>query len=99
MRYLKVAHGIRHRTVDSHLEMDVRAEAVAGAAAVADDLSLGDGLPRGDGEGALVRVTGGEPAAVVDAGVVAVAAAARLGLGEDHRAGRGGADRRPFRHG
>src|SRR6476659_7135267 len=65
--------------------MDVRAEAVAGAVAVADDLALGDLLTGGHREGLLMRVAGGEPAAVIDAGEVAVAAAARLGLGEDQR--------------
>src|SRR3978361_346519 len=44
-------------------------------------------------------VAGGEPAAVVDAGVVAVAAAAGLRLGEDDGAAGRGPNRRPFRHG
>src|ERR1700733_4545135 len=79
--------------------MQVRAKAVAGATGVPDDVALRNGLPRGDRERALVRVTGGDPTAVVDAGVVAVAATAGLRLGEDHGAAGGGPDRGAFRHG
>src|SRR5260221_5801565 len=92
---LKVTHRVRHGAVYTNLEVQVRAEAVAGATGVADDVALRDGLPGRDGEGGLVGVTGGEPATVVDAGVVAVAAAARLGLGEDDGAAGGGTDRVP----
>ena len=53
---------------------------MAGAADVADDVALGDALAGGDREGGLVGVTGGEPAAVVEAGEVAVAAAFGFGL-------------------
>src|SRR5262245_43520240 len=79
--------------------MEVRTEAVTGAAGVPDHLSLADGIAEGDDEAALVGVTGGEPAAVVDAGVVAVAAAFGLRLLQGDGAGRGGADRGPFRDG
>src|ERR1700710_1414475 len=77
--------------------MKAGAEAVSGAGGVADDLRLRAGLACGDREGALVGVTGGEPTAMVDARVVAVAAAAGLRLGEDHGAVGGGADRGSFR--
>src|ERR1700710_3191079 len=77
--------------------MKVGAEAVSGAAGVAEDVPLRDGLACGDREGALWGVTGGDPTAMVDARVVAVAAAAGLRLGEDHGAVGGGADRGSFR--
>src|SRR5436190_16195755 len=74
--------------------MHVRPEAVPGAVAVADHLALADALARGHREGLLVGVTGREPAAVVDAGVVAVAAARCLGLGERDGPRGGRPDRR-----
>src|SRR5262249_14309168 len=49
------------------------------------------------GEALLVRVTGREPVAVVDARVVAVAAARGLRLREQHGAGGGGGAGRPAR--
>src|SRR5262245_19361113 len=54
--------------------MDVRSEAVASAIGDADDLRLRHLLAAGDEEPLLVRVAGGEPAAVIDAGVVPVTA-------------------------
>ena len=39
---LQIPERVRRLAVDPHLEVDVRAEAVAGAVAQADDLSLGD---------------------------------------------------------
>src|SRR4051812_45125823 len=95
---LEVSHRIGHFAVDPDLEVKVRAEAVAGAVAVADDLALGDLLPGRDRKGLLVGVTGGETATVVDAGVVAIAAAARLRLSEDHGSRSRGADRRAARN-
>src|SRR5690242_4989201 len=79
--------------------MDVWTRAVTGVAAETDDLALAHRLPGRDQEFRLMGVAGGEPAAVVDAGVVAVAAAFGLRLGEDDGAGEGGVDRRPFRDG
>src|ERR1700733_9921706 len=96
---LKVTHRVGDGAVYTNLEMQVRTEAVTGAAAVPDDVALRNRLAGRDRERALVGVAGGEPAAVVDAGVVAVAAAAGLGLGEDHGAVGGGADRGAFRDG
>ena len=62
-------------------------------------LALADlGADRGR-EARLVGVAGGEPAAVVDTGVVAVAAAFVLGLQRITVPSARGADRRPFRHG
>jgi hypothetical protein len=72
------------------------AKAVTGAGAVADHLALADPLAAGAREGLLVPVTGREPAAVIDAGVVAVAAGRRRdrdrarGRRPDRRAGRDG---------
>src|SRR5919197_1665118 len=70
-------------------------EAVAGAVAVADHLALAHVLALGDGEAPLVRVAGREATAVVDACVVPVAAAGRLGLGEEEGAGGRRVERRP----
>ncbi len=78
--------------------MEVVAEAVAGTADVADHVALLD-RPGSDREARLMGVAGREPAAVIDAGVVAVAAALGLALGEGDRAVFGGTDRRPGRHG
>src|SRR4051794_10469736 len=61
---LEVAHRIGGNAVDPDLEVDVRAEAVAGAVAVADHLALGDLLAGRHREGFLVGVAGREPAAV-----------------------------------
>src|SRR5262249_5804867 len=74
-RLLKVAHRVGHGPVDSHLEREVGPKAVAGTAGVADDRSLTHRLASGDRERALVCVARGEAAAVIDAGVVAVATA------------------------
>ena len=74
--------------------MEVVAKAVACAADVSDDLALLD-RAGGDREARLMGVAGGDAAAVVDAGVVAVAAALGLGLVEDDRSGLGGSNRRP----
>ena len=71
------------------------AEAVARAARVADDLALRDALADGDADARLVAVTGRQPAAVADAGVVAVAADP---AGDQDAAGLGGVDRRARRH-
>ena len=66
-----------------------------GAAAVRDDRSRLDGLPDTCGEGRVVAVGRGEPAAVVDDHEVPVAAEpARV----DHRAGSGCAHRGPRGH-
>src|SRR6478735_6135318 len=89
---LEEAHRVRRDPVDPHLEMKVGTEAVAGATDVSDDLALIDAARR-DREGGLMGVASGDAAAVIDAGVVAVAAALRLGLVEDDRPGLGGADR------
>ncbi len=72
--------------------MEVVAEAAAGAADQSDHVALRD-RARGDQELRLVGVTAREPAAVVDAGVVAVAAARGLGLDQDDVAVLDGADR------
>src|SRR5437588_6629359 len=88
---LEVAQRVDRRPVDPHLEVQVRAEAVARAADVADQLSLCDLRARADGEGRLVGVAGRHPAAMVDTGVVAVAADPAC---KDDRPGRGSVDRR-----
>src|SRR5207253_10369631 len=93
---LEVAERVGGGAVDPHLEVEVRAGAVAGVAGVADQVALADLGADGGGEARLEGVAGGEPAAVVDAGVVAVTAAFVLGLLEDHGPVGGGADRRPF---
>src|SRR4051794_14347753 len=62
----------------------MRPEAEAGAVRVADDLALAHVLALADREALLMRVARGEPVAVVDAGVVPVAAARRLRLREHH---------------
>src|SRR5262245_65039297 len=74
--------------------MDVRSEAVAGAIRDADDLRLRHLLAPRDEDPLLVRVAGGETAAVVDAGVVPVAA---LGSGDRDGPGRSRAYRRAGR--
>ena|SRR5436305_11882734 len=70
---LQIGERIRRLPIDPDLEVEVRAEAVARAVAQADDLRLTDGLAHRDQDPLLVPVTGGEAAAVVDAGVVPVA--------------------------
>src|SRR4051794_41899501 len=72
----------------------MRAEAKAGAVADADHLPLADLLADRDGDRLLVGVAGGDPAAVVEAGVVAVA---RLRTRDRDGAGGGGLDRRAAR--
>src|SRR6185436_12840595 len=83
---LEVAHRVDGRAVDARLEVHVRAEAVARAARVADDLALRDALADRDADARLVAVTRRQPAAVADAGVVAVAADP---AGDQHAAGLG----------
>src|SRR5687767_14337223 len=76
---------------DAQLEVQMIAEAVAGAADVADEVALGQDAARWCGaETRLVGVAGGDPPAVVEAGVVAVAADPALG---SDPAGGGGVDR------
>src|SRR4051794_19063945 len=72
----------------------MRAEAKAGAVADADHLPLADLLADRDGDRLLVGVAGGDPATVVEAGVVAVA---RLRTRDRDGAGGGGLDRRAAR--
>src|SRR5919197_1609598 len=76
--------------VDAHLEVEVRAEAVAGAADVADHLALRDRRSVPDRERRLVPVGGREPLAVVDHRQVAVP---RHPTRIDDRARRGRMDR------
>src|SRR5262245_20294079 len=71
----------------------MRAEAVAGAVADPDDLSLGDLLADRDQDLLLVGVASGQAAAVVNAGVVAVAAL----VAGDLDAARGGCTDRSAR--
>src|SRR4051794_2578518 len=71
---LEVAHRVDGHAVDARLEVDVRPEAVARAVRVADHLALRDALADRDDDPLLVPVARREPAAVADAGVVAVAA-------------------------
>src|SRR4051812_29653813 len=94
-RRLEIAHGVDRRPVDPRLEVDVRSEAVPRAARGADDLPLGHALADGDPDARLVAVARGERAAVVDAGVVAVAADP---AGDDHAAALGRVDRGARRH-
>src|SRR5262249_12074448 len=96
---LKVTHRVSDFAEYTNLEMEVGAEAIPRAAGIPDYLSLTNRLARGDGETRLVRVAGGETPAVVDAGVVAVAAARGLGLGESGGPAQGRMDRRSFRDG
>src|SRR3954467_10125138 len=70
---LQVAHRVDHLAVDTHLEMEVRPEAVARAAHVADNAALRDGGAHPDPDRGLVPVSGGQPSAVIDDGEVAVA--------------------------
>src|SRR3954453_7942975 len=89
----QVRNGVRNRAVDPHLEVKVGAEAVARAVADPDYLALLDVLAERDGEALLVGVAGGDAAAVIDAGVVAVATAGGLRLFENHGPVGGRADR------
>ena len=57
---LEVAHGVDRRAVDAHLEVHVRAEAVARAVGVADHLALTDRRAVRGREARLMRVAGGE---------------------------------------
>src|SRR5215207_9453786 len=77
----QVVERVGHRAADANLEVQVGAEGEAGVADEADDLPLHDVLADADVDRGLVRVAGGDAAAVVDAGVVAVAA---VRSGEDH---------------
>src|SRR5205085_10400566 len=70
---LEVAHRVDRHAVDARLEVHVRAEAVARAVRDPDHLALRDALADRHEDALLMAVTGGEPAAVADAGVVAVA--------------------------
>src|SRR3954454_1572160 len=97
-RVLQVVQRVRHRAVDPHLEVEVRAEAQAGAAADADDLALADVRPERGGEARLVGVARRQRRGVRDARVVAVAARRARRLHERDLARGGRADRRPARH-
>src|SRR6476469_1622346 len=90
----QVAHGIDDLPVHAHLEVEVGAEAEAGAVADPDHLALAHLLADGDRYRLLVGVAGGETAAVVDTGVVAVAG---LRAGDRHGAGGSRVDGRPGR--
>src|SRR5687768_1566415 len=92
---LQVAERVDCGPVDPHLKVEVRAGARARVARIADDLALADRAARGDRVAGLMAVTGGEASAVVDAGVVPVAA--RVGS-EDDCARGGREDRRPLGH-
>src|SRR5205085_1533037 len=89
---LEIAEGIYGIAVDSHLEVEVGARAVACAADIADDVALGDLLAARDRDRALVAVGGCEIASVVDDDEVAVAG---FPPAVDDRAGGGGMDRGP----
>src|SRR3954462_14293973 len=91
---LQITHRINRRAVDPDLEMHVGAEAVAGAADGADHLALADVLADVDADRSLVAVTGRDAAAVLDAGVVPVAADPS---GDRHGPAGGCADRRACR--
>src|SRR5438874_5807017 len=91
---LEVTHRIDGGAVDPDLEMEVRAEAVAGAVHEPDRLPLRHALADGDVDRLLMAITGRHSAAVVDARVVAVAADP---AGDHDSARRGGVDRRPGR--
>src|SRR3954467_4321251 len=90
----QIAHRIHRLPVDAHFEVEMRAEAKAGAVADADHLPLADLLADRDGDRLLVGVAGGDPATVVEAGVVAVAG---LRTRDRDGAGGGGLDRRAAR--
>src|SRR3954469_23178985 len=85
---LEIAHRVHGVPVDADLEVKVGPGGVAGVAGVADDLALPDVRTDRDGDARLVAVTGRDAAAVVDAGVVAVAAGP---AGDGDGAGVGGA--------
>src|SRR5215211_5858468 len=89
---LQVTQWIYGRAADPHLEVDVRAEAVARAADVPDRLALRHGAAA-DREARLVGIGRRQPAAVVDDDQVAVAAHP---AGVDDDAGRGRGDRSPI---
>src|SRR5947207_5294203 len=73
MRELQIGERVGRLPVDPDLEVEVRTEAIARAVAEHDDLRLAHRLADRDQDPLLVSVAGGEPAAVVDAGVVPVA--------------------------
>src|SRR5205814_1735013 len=83
---LQVTQGVDGVPVDPHLEMEVGPEAVARAADVTDHLALRHVLAGRDRVRRLVCVAGRHPAAMIDAGVVAVAA----GPGGQHDGPRSG---------
>src|SRR5439155_4662751 len=87
----EVSQRIHGGSVDAHLEVEVRAEAMAGAADVADHLALRHMRAAADREAGLVGIRGREAVAVVDDDDVSVAL---LPAGDDHRSGRGRVDRR-----
>src|SRR4051794_6103614 len=91
----EVVQRICHGSVDSDLEMQMRAKAETGASGDPDDLSLRHVLADMDTQRRLVPVARREHRGVLDAGVVAVA---RDPAGDRDAAGVGGADRRPGRH-
>src|SRR5207248_9396231 len=91
---LQVAQRIDGIPVDPDLEMQVWAEAVPRTADVADHLALADLRPGRDRIRRLMGIAGRHAAAVVDAGVVAVATDP---AGEHDGAGRGRVDRRSVR--
>ena len=93
---LEIPHGIDRIAADPDLEVQVRAGRVARVARVADDLALADALADRDRDPRLVAVARGDAAAVVDAGVVAVAAGP---AGDRDGAAVGGADRGALRDG
>src|SRR4029450_9018686 len=72
--WLQVAGRIGGGAVDPHLEVKVGTCAVAAVAGVADDLCLADALAHGYRDRRLMAIAGREPAAVIDAGGVAVSA-------------------------
>ena len=93
---LEVPHRVDRIAADPDLEVQVRAGRVARVAGVADDLALADALADRDRDPRLVAVARGDAAAVVDAGVVAVAAGP---AGDRDGAAVGGAQRRALRDG
>src|SRR6185503_17702903 len=88
----EVVQRVRDRTVDAHLEMQVRTEAQPGAAGVADDLALADARAERRREARLVRVARRQRGRVRDAGVVAVPARGAGRLHQRDLARRGRAD-------
>src|SRR4051812_19282726 len=73
-RRLEVAHRVHRGAVDPRLEVEVVAEAVARAADVADHLALAHAGAHRGAIARLVRIAGGQRAAVLHARVVPVTA-------------------------